>query len=995
MASFLPSPSPAALFPSPSDPWSFPFSFDTDTLPEDATTFHTELILSVHVVDRLQAFTIYNLPVPLPESLLSDALLTLADANPLSFFLRNPLSPFLCLPPPSVPEVLLKFFLEKISLLYQALDFLPNPHPDAIWLRASAWAFSLLDGRLSTRTTELAHSGVLDYSSLLPEVLDWSAFSNKPYKLIHPTPASLHPQPPVDPQPPSNNRDPGVSLCPHGPSPIARGTPLPSPHDVPSKPSNSGSHPRPAPTRPKVEAQLGNTIINLTKTFKLSNGQTNLLDKGLTFIPSAEVESKEIWRTLELETHKYHRRLRLASAFDSSKEDETWREDPRKRFVPPSTWQPPFTSLPTQLQLLIRKDLQTLAKLRNTRYKDPEPNVTHQEMQELREPSKNRHLVFKPADKGTAIVIQDREDYVWEAQRQLDMLEYYRPLEEPIGPSTARRIRDILDRLVEGGYITSTNRHVLQGETPHKARTIYFLPKIHKKPESWPKPGRIPAGRPIVSDCGSETYVIAEYLDLYLNPLSHRHPSYVKDTYDFLTKVREAHVNPGDFIFSMDVDALYTNIETGPGLAAIRRCFEKYPDPKRPDDLLLELLEVSLTTNDFVFDGRRYLQIKGVAMGKKFAPALADIYMAEWEETILAECPLKPSYYFRYLDDIWGIWPYSREEFAEFVAILNKHHRSISLKYELNQETMDFLDTTTFKGPNFANTHRLDTKVFFKGTDTHALLHGTSYHPRHTFKGLVKSQLIRFRRICSRDEDFHEATGLLFAVLRTRGYTLTLLRQTRRTFLQRKPPSEAKMLPLIANYGPRAASLNTAYKRNFQQCLTGMEEAQFWKPIASYKRNPNLKNLLVRSKLAPLEDPGPPKAPETRFFRRPVFARGGDTRTTTNPRRTSLDTRNCVYLLRCRHCGQGYVGETGGTLRARLYQHLWNISSNRHLHTTLIKHFRKHGQEQLKATVLEHNRSWNVRRRRKREYSWIQFLGTQEPGGFNQRTYRQDPPSQD
>lgn len=50
-------------------------------------------------------------------------------------------------------------------------------------------------------------------------------------------------------------------------------------------------------------------------------------------------------------------------------------------------------------------------------------------------------------------------------------------------------------------------------------------------------------------------------------------------------------------------------------------------------------------------------------MDKRFAPAYADIYLAEWENTVYPLCQLKPFRFYRYLDDIWGIWKQSVEEF--------------------------------------------------------------------------------------------------------------------------------------------------------------------------------------------------------------------------------------------------------------------------------------------------------------------------------------------
>lgn len=65
-----------------------------------------------------------------------------------------------------------------------------------------------------------------------------------------------------------------------------------------------------------------------------------------------------------------------------------------------------------------------------------------------------------------------------------------------------------------------------------------YSPKYIKKiPHTWTILHKIPAGRPIISDCDSETYYTAEYLDFFLNPISQKYPLYVKDTYDFIHKV--------------------------------------------------------------------------------------------------------------------------------------------------------------------------------------------------------------------------------------------------------------------------------------------------------------------------------------------------------------------------------------------------------------------------------------------------------------------------
>lgn len=137
-------------------------------------------------------------------------------------------------------------------------------------------------------------------------------------------------------------------------------------------------------------------------------------------------------------------------------------------------------------------------------------------------------------------------------------------------PETHQMIQDIINTLYVKNYVTFKQLTYLFGPENPRQRLFYLLPKIHKPPESWIVPFKIPAGRPIVSDCGSEFYRVAEYIDYYINPLAQLHPSYVKDTYDFVQKLSLLSVPTSTFLFSIDVDSLYTNIETERGLAAIR-----------------------------------------------------------------------------------------------------------------------------------------------------------------------------------------------------------------------------------------------------------------------------------------------------------------------------------------------------------------------------------------------------------------------------------------
>ena len=114
----------------------------------------------------------------------------------------------------------------------------------------------------------------------------------------------------------------------------------------------------------------------------------------------------------------------------------------------------------------------------------------------------------------------DREQYLWEGYRQLHDTTYYTKLPRPIYTDTVPLVSEIVNSLWNKKLIDYKQRNYLIGDTEPRPRLFYMLPKIHKDPALWSKPHVIPPGRPIVSDCSSETYHTAEYLDYYLYPLS-------------------------------------------------------------------------------------------------------------------------------------------------------------------------------------------------------------------------------------------------------------------------------------------------------------------------------------------------------------------------------------------------------------------------------------------------------------------------------------------
>lgn len=628
-----------------------------------------------------------------------------------------------------------------------------------------------------------------------------------------------------------------------------------------------------------------NTVVNLTHIV-LDKSELSILERGLNFIPTPHT----LYHTPILKAATdFGRRLKLAYHFRNSKNSKFH----KMKFTNKSEWTPSDKNIDETVLNKIKEihdDISNLVIPKHTIR-----NLTADEFQALQTLRRNSDIVIKPADKGSATVIMDKECYIAEGYRQLNNAAHYRKLDAPIYPETATEIRDILIELCQQHFITQKQLLYLLPPSDPRPRQLYLLPKIHKPSDKWPVRDKMPPGRPIISDCSSESYTVAEYIDNFLQPFSVVHASYVKDTNDFLAKLRAVRTKPDSLLVTLDVESMYTNIDNEDGLEAVRKAFLSQFDSYRSDEHILKLLELGLKNNDFVFNDEFFLQISGTAMGKKFAPSYANIFMANWEEEALEKCYQKPTMYLRYLDDIFLIWDHGETNFWTFFDILNSHHPSIKLTARVEKESIDFLDVSIFKGPSHKSTGHLETKVFFKPTDTHQLLHKASFHPKHTFSGIIKSQIMRFHRICSRESDFNEACTTLFRSLRRRGYSIRFLRtiksQTVQTFSKTSAPKPPIFDQIDIVNDHRASPCGHS-----PQCHT----CDSVRSCDSIQSSTTKQNFQITGDL-------------------------------------NCSSSNIIYLIECNFCKKQYIGETKRSLRCRFNNHRFDIQNQRP--STISSHF--------------------------------------------------------
>ena len=104
--------------------------------------------------------------------------------------------------------------------------------------------------------------------------------------------------------------------------------------------------------------------------------------------------------------------------------------------------------------------------------------------------------------------------------------------------------------------------------------------------------------------------------------------SYVRDTGHFLDKLKQLSKVPENaLLVTANVTSLYPSIPHEDGLRALYTKLEERKDKKVSSENLVDLVEFVLKNNYFEFNSDVYRQISGTAMGTKFAPPYACIFM--------------------------------------------------------------------------------------------------------------------------------------------------------------------------------------------------------------------------------------------------------------------------------------------------------------------------------------------------------------------------------
>ena len=585
--------------------------------------------------------------------------------------------------------------------------------------------------------------------------------------------------------------------------------------------------------------KLHDNVVNLS-SYLPTQTELNILSKGLTFIPHTRPRDVQI----NTEIENFIRKLRLRYIHRNTQTKHNPFRLKSKHIPKPTDSQ--------DLENLINRIRLTLSQIHPTTGRT---NLPRDGMSIIKKLSQQHDVIINTSDKGSTIVLLDREKYIEAGHKHLDDKQTYTRLPGDITDTTKKTITIKLDKLKEKNLLSKSHHKFCLPPINHRTSLMYFLIKLHKNPHAY---------RPICSCINSVTSNISAFLDHWLKQAVKLVPSYISDSTHFIKTIEKMTFSTDILLCSIDVTNMYTNIPIDEGnRAAIRalenmKCATDIPDMA----VMKELLDMITHNNVFEFNGEHYIQIRGVPMGNIMAPSYSGIFMGELEKKLIEPGADKIKLWVRYIDDIFVVWQGPQTDFEHFVQQCNKLHPTIKFTSECSETEINFLDMTIHKGTNFQAKHTLDIKTYTKPTNTQAYVHASSFHPGGVGKSIALGESYRALRTNTDKVNFLQQIHKVQNALLSRGYDEKIIKPLIRRVRYKDRHTIIHKSKQTAIQTPGTPTMALTYNTHVSQFRTELNliwmdvkknpllnELYPMPPRIALKKNRSLSNMLVSAKL--------------------------------------------------------------------------------------------------------------------------------------------------
>lgn len=502
---------------------------------------------------------------------------------------------------------------------------------------------------------------------------------------------------------------------------------------------------------------------------------------------------------------------------------------------------------------------------------------------------KAKSIVITQADKGGGIVILDKSEYDRKMQDLLKNDDTYQ--EKPDGftnkmsKSYNKNARRVLNKSEKGKALL----HLLE-EAPIASK-MWGIPKIHKD---------VRPMRPITSSVGSAPHRLAKLLAKPMTKtLGVISDSHIRNSSDMMDRLKDINFI-GKKLASLDVKALFTNVSVEGAMRAIRTAVGSIDDRQLPLPRhdYLELVELCLKFNAFIFEGHEYVQQYGLAMGSPLSPAAACLFMELLEEEKFKNIMGQETTWLRYVDDVLIITPHDMDMDPK---LQNLNAVEPKIQFSIENETggrLPFLDTFMIRdGPN------LKYRVYRKPTSKEDYIHFYSGHHIRYKRGVVIGFFLRAYRICSPEylaDELNHIFSKFTQLMYPRGLLIQLKKKAKEIWS--RPPSSRSRATQNKDNGP---TMRISIP-NFKGADT----------IAQ-----NLEDIGIKVAIT-------------------TGRKSGDILKSKQKSRDMNTGTSVVYQIPCGGCQKSYVGETGRGLKTRLAEHKRDVREHR-VSNAMVLHMEK------------------------------------------------------
>lgn len=496
-----------------------------------------------------------------------------------------------------------------------------------------------------------------------------------------------------------------------------------------------------------------------------------------------------------------------------------------------------------------------------SKQKAPPSNLTKAEQQALNNLMKDNDIVIAQADKGKALVVMDKSDYINKMETKLNDPNTYEKLKDDPTNDIKEALSQQLRSIKEQGQLNDSEYYRLLPRMTQIPR-LYGQPKIHK--EGYPM-------REIVDSCGSITKTIDKHISQIIKKYVGSNQYHVKNSTHFVESIAHLKIQEDETLVSYDVAALYPSIPQTEAINLVHQKLCTDDDLSQTTTLSAEnitkLHKICVSQTYFIFNNQLYAQKHGLAMGASTSGFTANIFMEQLETTALSTFIEPPSIWKRFVDDTFCVL--KSTQIDTFLHHLNNQHPDITFTTEIQHNNqLPFLDVLIEINPD----RTLKTSIYRKPTNTNQYLDYRSNHHVKNKIGIISTLRNRIDKLVTTEEDKAEEEKHITTALRRCGHPKWSLNRKKAPKQQHEQRPAGKVaIPYIKGVSEKIARLYRKHNIN-----------------TIHKPTRTIKNTLCTKAKDPIHD---------------------------------LDKTGAIYHIECPTHQVSYVGETSRALKARAHEH--------------------------------------------------------------------------